>query len=146
MKTSGELKKFAISSIVEQFKLRYGDGIESSSRTNSSIYNRYHILLPEHDGYRPKVKVIHSKPVKRSVMDVLHYEFKNVKHNIFRSDRKVIDYYILVGISSDCNSISLAWLIPADDDSLMRNSYVFVRCEDIKNNNEQYFDYRFNII
>ena len=110
------LRRVAIDCVMEQLKLRGEVVVRARS------IDRHDVIIKDKD---IKIRVKFSKPVKRSRIASLHWEFTKVMHIQKLWPRDVFDSYILVGFNNS-DIVEKVWKILVDDDIIYRKNQLFI--------------------
>lgn len=126
------MKKATMNCLVEQLKLR-GENVIKAGK-----FDRHDLYIKDKD---IKIRVKFCKPIKRSGVAKLCWEFTKVIHAVRLFPKDTFDYYMLVGFG-DNMVIQKIWKISADDKLIYRKNQVFIPVE----NDAEYGIYEFKIL
>ena len=127
-----KMKKVAIMTAVEQLKLRGEDAVRSSK------LERYDILIRDKD---IRIKIKFSKPIRRSSVVELCWEFTKIIHKSRLWPNDIYHYYLLMGLNEN-GGVNKIWKISTDEDIIYRKNQIFIPL----NKGEDYNKYELDII
>jgi hypothetical protein len=127
-----KMKKVAIMTAVEQLKLRGEDAVRSGK------LERYDILIRDKD---IRIKIKFSKPIRRSSVVELCWEFTKIIHKSRLWPNDIYHYYLLMGLNEN-GGVNKIWKISTDEDIIYRKNQIFIPL----NKGEDYNKYELDII